>query len=364
MANLNPFRALHFGDRTGLSFLSSETENREKSVLNMLHSAKQDTSPGFYIYEQEFTYLGQRRKVKGFLCLASLREESDFLLHEEIDPETVNQIRAEWNAAGCQTAPVYCMYTDDERKTMSRINLLSSGKPRYEVQENGATHRIWVVNDILVIAAIQEDFAARRLLIADGQSRYEAAREQDGSGFVLTFLADMEQDVSFLPTHCLIAKEERIDETKFLSDCEPYFQVIPRGTVDEIPANLDALFRQGKKAFAFYSGGDSWVLLILKNTADMEELLPEKSLAFRELDTTILHWLILEKLLANPKAEAVFTVDNAFVAVQNSAAAAAFLLNPTRLKEINEITEKEEKMPPNSTAFYPPLPVGLVMYRW
>lgn len=366
MAELNPFRALRCTNRTGIPNQAAELLRgwTEDGTL------KQDTDPGFMIYEQEFSYLGQKKRVKGFLSLVKIEGDSIILPHEETDPMQVEETLSLMKETGSQLEPVYCMYQDGERKTMSRIHLLSSGKPRFEFQENGATHRIWVVNDILVIAAIKEDFAARRLFLADGHSRYEAARkwkENGGSDFVLAFLADMEQDITLLPAHCLINNLETWDETKFLADCEPYFQVIPRGTVDEIPANLDALYRQGKKAFAFYSGGVSWTLLILKDITVMAEIMPGKGEAFRQLDTSILHSLILKKLLGIPsmaiKATFVDSISQALASVQDGRAQAAFMLNPARLKEICEISEMGEKMPSRSTMFYPTVPVGVSMYR-
>lgn len=367
MAELSPFRALRCADRPGI--FSGEVYDSDIRLTELLRSAdgalKQDTAPGFLIYEQEFTFLGQKRKIKGFLSLVKIQDESVILPHEETSPSEVNRYLALLEETGCQTDPVYCMYQDEERKTMSRIRLLSAGKPRYEFSENGAIHRIWVVNDILAIAAIKEDFAPRRLLLADGQSRFEAARAHNSSGFALAFLADMEQDVAFLPSHCLINGVENWDEVKFLADCEPYFQVIPRGTVDEIPANLDALYRQGKKSFALYSGGTNWTLLILKDPGVMAEILPDQSEPFRKLDTTILHSLVLQKLLSVP-ARAALSVDSmekALSAVCNGEAQCAFFLNQARLKEIREISEAGERMPPRSTVFYPAVPEGAAMYR-
>ena len=35
------------------------------------------------------------------------------------------------------------------------------------------THRLWVINDPVAIEALREDFAGRKLYIADGHHRYE-----------------------------------------------------------------------------------------------------------------------------------------------------------------------------------------------
>lgn len=332
---------------------------------------KQDTDPGLYIYEQEFTHLGQRKKVRGFLSLVKIEEEPGILTHEETFPSEVQERLALLEATSCQFSPIYSFYEDDGRKTMSRIRLLSSGKPRMEFSERGVTHRLWVVNDILAIAAIWEDFAPRRLFLADGHHRWAAAAEwkkRGGPDSALMFLADAEQDMTILPAHCLV--RGTFEEKTFLAGCEPYFDVIRRGTTDEIPANLDALYRQGKKAFAFYSGGANWTLLILKDSSVMAQLLPDKSEPFRELDSSILHSLILEHLFQLPaqdSSEPSFlsfssSMQETLNSVRGGLGQCAFLLNPARVKEIREISVTGEKMPPKSTAFYPAPPAGMIMY--
>ena len=139
----------------------------------------------------------------------------------------------------------------------------------------------------------------------------------------------------------------------------------------EIPANLDALYRQGKKAFAFYGGGNTWTLLVLKDLGVMKEILPEKSSASQGLDVTVLHSLVLERAfgidrenMANQK-NLTYTrsFEEAVASVQSGESQCAFLLNPTRVTEIRDVAAAGEKMPQKSTYFYPKLITGLVMNR-
>jgi uncharacterized protein (DUF1015 family) len=101
----------------------------------------------------------------------------------------------------------------------------------------------------------------------------------------------------------------------------------------------------------------------------MAQLLPEKSEAYRSLDVSILHSLILERLLgidkenmANQK-NLVYTrsMKEAIASVQSGESQCAFLLNPTRVTEIRDVAAAGEKMPQKSTYFYPKLITGLVM---
>ena len=101
----------------------------------------------------------------------------------------------------------------------------------------------------------------------------------------------------------------------------------------------------------------------------MEELLPQASAAYRGLDVTILHSLILEKLLGidkeNMAAQRNLTytrsTEEAVSSVDRGESCCCFLLNPTRVEEIGAVAACGEKMPQKSTYFYPKLITGLVM---
>ena len=131
---------------------------------------------------------------------------------------------------------------------------------------------------------------------------------------------------------------------------------------------LLSLYEQGRHAFAFWAG-KGWTVLTLKDPAVMDRLLPEKSQAYRRLDVSVLHSLVLEKFLridrenmANQK-NLTYTRDAAEAedSVRRGESQCCFLLNPTRVEEIGQVAAAGEKMPQKSTYFYPKLITGLVM---
>ncbi len=418
MAQIKPFRALRYTDKAGSTatltcppydiiseeqrkkFLnenpynvirlelpkgSSPYEQAGRDLGDWLNAGilKQDTDGGLYIYEEEFTAYGQKKKVKGFICLVKLEEFSKGIIlpHEETLSKAKEDRFNLMKATSCNFSQIYSLYMDEENKTMDRINALSSGRPRYEFSDGEVTHRMWLVNDKLAVKAISDDFTDRKLYIADGHHRYETAlnyrswRRENGTAdgsedYVMMMLVNMENDgLVVFPTHRLINGIENFDGEKLLQSCEAYFDVIPRENISEIPANLDALYRQGKKAFAYYAGEDKWHLIILKDENIMEEILPGRSEAYRGLDVSVLHSLILEKLLgidrenmANQKNLAYTrSFEEAINAVKGGSAQCAFILNPTRVTEIRDVAAAGEKMPQKSTYFYPKLITGLTM---
>lgn len=348
---------------------------------------KQDTEPALYIYEEEFTAYGQKKKVKGLICRVKLEEFSKGIVlpHEETLSKAKEDRFRLMQATFCNFSQIYSLYMDEEHATLSRIDLLSRDTPRYEFDDGEVIHRLWVVNDKAVIGAIQEDFQDRKLYIADGHHRYETAlnfrnwcREQglsqpgDDPDYVMMMLVDMEHDgLVVFPTHRLIHGLPNFDSMALLSACEDLFTVTHYEGLDRIQPVLDQEYADEHAAFAFYCGGKEWDLLVLRDLSAMDYFLPGMSEASRHLDVTILHTLILEKRLGIDKENMAKQInlsytrdfDEAIASVRRGENQCAFLLNPTRVTEIRDVAAAGEKMPQKSTYFYPKLITGLVMNK-
>ena len=346
---------------------------------------KRDAAPGLYIYEEEFEAYGEKKSVKGVVCLVKIEEFSKgvVLPHEETLSKAKTDRFNLMKATHCNFSQIYSLYMDEQHTTLSRLDALSQDTPRYEFSDGAVTHRLWVVNDKEAIGAIRADFADRKLYIADGHHRYETAinfrnwcreeeisKEGDAPDYVMMMLVDMQHPgLVVFPTHRLVRGLEDFDADALLAGCREYFDIFPMERMEELEPSLNALYRQGKKAFAYYGGGEGWQLLILKDLSVMERLLPEKSAASRGLDVTVLHSLVLERILgidAENMAQQINltytrSMEEAIASVRSGSSQCAFLLNPTRVTEIRDVAAAGEKMPQKSTYFYPKLITGLVM---
>ncbi len=91
--------------------------------------------------------------------------------------------------------------------------------------------------------------------------------------------------------------------------------------------------------------------------------------AWNNLDVSVAHTLLVEALLGINVADVTegkyirYTLDanEALQDVKAGKAQAALLLNPTRVKQICDVSDVEERMPHKSTYFYPKLITGLVL---
>lgn len=347
---------------------------------------KHDMDPGLYIYEMEFLTKvdrGESKKLKTLICRVRLEEFAAgvVLPHEETLSKAKQDRFDLMCAANCNFSSIYSLYQDPEHVTRSRLDNLAAGSaPRYEFSDGLVTHRLWVVNDPAAIEALREDFAGRKLYIADGHHRYETAlnyrrhlQEQGidcpGADFIMMTLADMsDEGLVVFPTHRLVCGLEGLSGRELLRSCEEYFEIISVENADRAQAALDDGYARGEHCFAFYDKV-KWHVLTLSDTNVMKNLLPEKSDAYRELDVSILHTLILERLMGIDKENMANqinltytrSVTEAISSVDSGESNCCFLLNPTRVEEICSVAACGEKMPQKSTYFYPKLITGLVI---
>ncbi len=347
---------------------------------------KQDDKEAVYIYEEEFSVNQIHAKFKGCIVGVKLEEFSKGIVlpHEETLSKAKEDRFNLMKATNCNFSQIYSLYMDSEHSITDRLDRLSEGTPDIELTDHeDVTHRLWIVTDAKEIQQLCQDFADKKLYIADGHHRYETALNyrnychengigNGGENYVMMMLVDMEHPgLVVLPTHRLVRDLESFDKEKLLTACEEYFSVTEETDVQTAESKLKELYDEGKKAFAFYSGGESYHLLVLKDENVIAKLLPEKSKASQGLDVTVLHTLVLEKIFGidaeNMAKQINLTYtklfEEAIESVRNGKAQCAFILNPTRVTEIRDVAAAGEKMPQKSTYFYPKLITGLVMNR-
>ena len=353
---------------------------RKQGVL--IHEDK----PAVYIYEEEFNAYNKRRSIKGIIARVKIEEFSKgvILPHEF----TLSKAKADrfnlMKATNCNFSQIYALYMDEEHTTLNTIDALSAGDPDCKFTDGDRiTHKLWIITDEDVIAKLVADFAGRRLYIADGHHRYETAlnyrdycRENgiskpgDPQDYQMIYLVDMEHPgLVVFPTHRMVRDLKKFDRNNVLSACEQYFEITCYKNVSNLNSKLSEQYKLGKKAFAFYVGKGEWYLLVLRDIEVMNKALPGLSSASRQLDVSVLHTLILEKVMGIDKenmanqTNLTYTkfFEEAIMKVDSGEFQCSFILNPTRVTEIRDVAAAGEKMPQKSTYFYPKMITGMVM---
>ncbi len=363
--------------------------NNASNILKMWQEngilIKED-KPAVYIYEEEFTAYNKRKSIKGIIVRVKLEEFSKgVILPHEFTLSKAKEDRFNlMKATNCNFSQIYALYMDETHTTLNTIDKHSQDKADLEFTDNdNVTHRLWIITDEGVIAKLVSDFTDRKLYIADGHHRYETAlnyrnycrekrfsKEGDAQDYQMIYLVDMEHPgLVVFPTHRLVRDLESFNKESILNECKEYFEIEEKTDVENMERELDVLYKQGKKAFGFFCGGSNWIQLVLKDFRPIKELLPDLSKASQELDVTVLHTLILEKIFKIDKENMANQInltytkyfEEAIEGVNSGKFQCAFILNPTRVTEIRDVALAGEKMPQKSTYFYPKMITGLVM---
>ena len=250
-----------------------------------------------------------------------------------------------------------------------------------EMFEHDVLQQFWVVTDPQVVAAVVEEMTPKRnLIIADGHHRYETALNyrdemrakypdappEAGFNYRMVTLVSMDDPgLVILPTHRLIHSYGRMGRAKVLERAKDYFEVMP---VDDRTA-LEAALSQADLShprFGLYDG--ACTVLALRDSAALEQLLPERDPNWRLLDVSVLHELFIERVLdidqaAVERQEGISYLRDAqmgYDAVDQGEAEFLLVMNPTRMGQVQACTSAGEKMPQKSTDFYPKIISGLV----
>lgn len=347
---------------------------------------RRDDKECIYIYEMEFFALGKRSKVKGFVSQVMLEPFSNgvILPHEETLSKAKTDRFNLMKITGCNFSQIYSLYTDSDGSVFEIIEKASSCVPDSEFTDgDGVTHRLWCVSDQATVKAVCEKMADKKLYIADGHHRYETALnyqkyvgdsldEIGSSDYVTMMLVNMENPgLVVFPTHRIVRDLPEYDFKAVCERCEEYFEVTPYLNREKGERGLEEAYSKGEKAFVLFSGDNNYTLLKLKDLSVMETLLPDGCKALRQLDVSVLHTLVLERIFGIDKENMAKQInltytrsaDEAIAAVDGKRADCCFLLNPTRVEEIREVAAAGGKMPQKSTYFYPKLTTGLVMNK-
>ncbi|MCL2754204.1 MAG: DUF1015 domain-containing protein [Oscillospiraceae bacterium] len=368
--------------------MASYTEAGE-TLRNWVASGimQDDADENIYVYEFSWEHEEQGstsiREVKGFVALVQLAEFSEGIVlpHEETLSKAKTDRFNLMTATKANFSQVYSLYSDAKGELQGVLESATQAPPTScFTDEGGVTHKLWAVSDAAVCEQIAELMADKQVFIADGHHRYETAlkyskENADGasgtSGYIPMMLVSMDNPALLvLPTHRLVRDLPDFSGAELVEKCREFFYVKESLSREDALEKLGEAYDKGLHAFALYMNR-SYTLLILKEKAMLERLLPDMHESLRCLDVTVLHSLVLERILGIDKANMAAQVNLTYVklaqeaiaAVDSGAANCAFLMNATRVGEIRDTALNGLKMPQKSTYFYPKLTTGLVINR-
>jgi len=341
-----------------------------------------DDTPAIWPLEQDYTGPdGRRQTRRGFLCRVRVEEygEGRIRPHERTHPGPKEDRLRLTRATHANLSPIFSLYSDPGNTAWQALtpHVRTSAPFGETTDADGTVNRIWRVTDPNAIETVVEAVADAELLIADGHHRYETARayaeEVGGEGphrWVLMCLVALEDPgLTVFPTHRLVAglesdpdRQDALDAT--LREQFDVIELPDRGSLVPEPRRGDDAVQLGY----IDALGNVPYLLSLKPDSIADELLGDRSEAYRRLDTAVLEAVVLKHALGMTDAEIdhrdgldyARSFDEALELLQSGDFDAGFFMGPTPVELVQEVAEAGESMPPKSTFFFPKVPTGLL----
>lgn len=333
---------------------------------------KKEKDPAIYVYDQEYTLRGKRKKRRGFMALMRLEDLGSGVVfpHEETFPGPEEDRLMLLKSCHANLSPIFSLYSDvsfSVDEDLSGSETLANFKDR-----DGVEHRLGRIRDEDKIIRICQMMKDKKIFIADGHHRYKTAlafRNEErgrsssprGEGFVLMYFLNMESDaVTVLPVHRMLRNLSSEELARIKSRIKDFFRVqILERKEGERAAEKEIMqmigIAEGTPRFGMYLGDDKYYVLTLKRKPSLWEV-----------DSAVLNG-ILKEILKNKtlrKGEEIDFVKDARQAlnlVEKGTYQMTLLLKPLSLKKLKEVCLSGRTMPPKTSYFYPKLLTGLLM---
>lgn len=330
---------------------------------------RQDDNENYYIYAQTM----DGRTQYGFVVAAWVPDymEGRIKKHEltRRDKEEDRMKHVRCNNANVE--PVFFAFPDNE--ALERIiRDVTAGEPEYDfTAPDGFGHTLWVISDPGMIEKVTEEFGKiPNMYIADGHHRSAAAAlvgaekaknnpNHTGDEEYNYFMA-----VAFPASHLRVIDYNRVvrdlngmTPAEFLKRLDENFIVEEKGTETYHPTGLHN--------FALYLDGKWYSLTAKPGTYNDDD-------PIGVLDVTVSSDLILRDLLGITDLRSDKRID--FVGgirgleelkrrVDSGEMAMALALYPVTMKQIMDIADTGNIMPPKTTWFEPKLRSGLIIHK-
>lgn len=370
-------RSLYHIIKPEIDFPEGTDEHDEKVYTKAVENFKafqdkgwlvKDDKECYYLYAQTM----DGRTQYGFVVAANVddymsgRIKKHELTRRDKEEDRMKHVRI--NNANIE--PVFFAFPDNDRLE-EIIRTVSAGTPEYDfVAPDGFGHHFWVIDDAEMIAEITAEFEAMEALyIADGHHRTAAAAlvgnekaknnpNHRGDEEYNFFLA-----VAFPVSHLKIIDYNRVVKDlngltpeQFLARLRENFTVEDKGTEIYQPERLHN--------FALYLDGRWYSLTPNPGTYDDND-------PIGCLDVTVSSDLILRDILGIHDLRSDKRID--FVGgirglgelkerVDSGEMAMALALYPVSMKQLTDIADTGNIMPPKTTWFEPKLRSGLVIH--
>lgn len=350
---------------------------------------RQEHEEALYVYHQDYTWEGRNYVRKGIIGRLRLEEfgAGKVFPHEQtLSGPKADRLKL-MRACRANLSPIFGLYSDPMCAVQRQIDDHCLSLTALEARDDqGVRNRVWVVTDPAAINRAKTSLLDKPVFIADGHHRYETALnyrnelkaagkladENAAPNFILATLVSLQDPgLTVLPTHRLVRGLPGLtagEVQKALAGCFET-EIAGTGAAGAREAWELVAADGGQNVLGFGCAADQqWVFARCIDASLMDTLAAQHSPAWRGLGVSLLHTLVLGKLLAGrmtdggPELRYVHRDTEVSEAVAGAACDLGCLVPPATVDHVEEIAGGLETMPPKSTYFYPKLLSGLVFH--
>ncbi len=375
----NPLNSIHISVPVGENpyLQAAETLNRWKNSGILV----QDGKPAIYVYYQYFKSPDNNREYcrKGFICNIRIYDWSEkiILRHENTIPHSVDDRIKLLENTLLNVSPTHGLYTD-EQYSLEKYMDESISRPIFDtIDYQGVRDVMSVIYDPEIISKFTDVIANKQIIMADGHHRYESSLQfmkkqmagnpehtgNEAYNFHMILLTNTDSEgLRVFPTHRTIHDLPGFDSKEFLQKLTEYFVVRDLDSQCDINDSIS-----GKKwTFGLILQENSYILDLkpeVFNRLDWD--LPHE---IKELDLTVMHYFIIEKVLGIPGEEQRNSLNISYKTdfskclnnVMSKKAQLALITKAVSIQEIKRVCFSGYTLPQKSTYFYPKVICGFI----
>lgn len=333
---------------------------------------KQDAEPKLYIYAQTM----DGRTQYGIVGATHIDDyfNNNIKKHELTRKDKEDDRMIHVNITNANVEPVFFAYPAHREIDAIVEKIVKNNKPIYDfvAEHDGFGHHFWVIEDKATIKRVEEIFENEipALYVADGHHRTAAAARvgqerkaknpnHNGTEEYNYFMAVIFPDsqLKIIDYNRVVKDLNGLSKDEFIAKLEESFTVTKEGK---------EIYKPGKlHEFSMYIDSEWYKLTAKPGTYNDND-------PIGVLDVTILSNLVLDKVLGISDLRTSKRID--FVGgirglgelkrrVDSGEMAVAFALYPVSMKQLIDIADTGNIMPPKTTWFEPKLRSGLVIHE-
>lgn len=356
----------------------------------------QDETPALYVTSVEFMIDKTTVTRYGLIAAVKLEpfEKGIILPHEKTFSKVKSERLELMKKAHANYSPIFSLYPDNGDVLGTLVRAIRTKPPEMDIADTkDHIHKLWRITDPEIIRYVTEAMYNKQIFIADGHHRYETAlnyrdwvsgqtpdfNSDHPANYIMMYLSSLnDPGLIIRPAHRILKTISGITTTLLLAKISDYFSIetIPFNTAssDSDIASFTALLRQksNNQVIGMYLKEHAHFHLLTLLPGVMESLFgDELQQSLRALDVTVLTRLILMKIIGLDQTQLddehlmsySSSEKEAVQAVASGENDIVFLLNPTKIQQVQTIAEEGLIMPRKATYFYPKAITGQVLNK-